>query len=758
MSGAALRSGAAASSVALAGGGVLRPTVVNLVLVTVSTTRIDSSWDAVDGATGYEVERGTDGVTFVSVGSPAGTSFSDTTGSPGVHYYYRVRATAGSEVSDYSLAKNAWTLPGQVVGLTATPDVTLPQVVLAWAAATGAQYYNVFVKRSNVGAWPTIPSYTPSTNGQTATGLLPGTSYDFRVSAHDPAGNGAVSATATASTAAGSNTLAVGLQVAIDFDEASGDAIDKKSGANLTANAAPGSNTGRFGLGRTFNGTSQYFSRADGGAGDPYRVGEGGDWTILVGLNPDPTVTGTVVVCQKGNSGGTQIDFLLSYNLTNHNFNVTVADNKSIGTNDGELTVGDVDHLALVTYDAAAQSITLRANGAQDRTNAASVIIPNRANPFWFGRSYAGFWKGRGARFYKWNRKLEEYEKLYLLNGGLARIYDEVSVASPTPPALSGGPTLIYNAFAWQGSTDAIFHPETDYSYVVFRRGTAEVSSGGTLVVMRCAAADDFTTLANWSIAAILASPLSPETDLRDPKINRLDDGTLQITAAASNNTSSWKMVRFTSTDGTTWSAGEALTGLPVNTWLWRWENKPGGGYIGSGYTADHDPVTIILCESTDGLAWTVTVSPLDGPNESTEGCLFFRASDDYACYFARQDGTTYNRLSRWTAPPYTSWSIRDSKPTVPAGNSSRVAAPVGLMLPSGVALVLGRNYVASQRTQFSTVEPETGFSVQYLAVDTNQTESGYGGLIYRGELDFSFYSTAPGKASIFVGRMAAPV
>ena len=72
---------------------------------TATTTFVDSvtlTWDAVTLATGYEVERSTDGVTFGPLATTAATMWDDTTAALGVAYTYRVRAVYGSEVGPFS--------------------------------------------------------------------------------------------------------------------------------------------------------------------------------------------------------------------------------------------------------------------------------------------------------------------------------------------------------------------------------------------------------------------------------------------------------------------------------------------------------------------------------------------------------------------------------------------------------------------------------------------------------------------------------
>jgi chitinase len=73
-------------TIALAPVGFSAPT--GLVATPVSSTQINLTWNAVTGATGYDVERNS-----VIVASPTTNSYNDTGLSPSTTYSYRVRGT-----------------------------------------------------------------------------------------------------------------------------------------------------------------------------------------------------------------------------------------------------------------------------------------------------------------------------------------------------------------------------------------------------------------------------------------------------------------------------------------------------------------------------------------------------------------------------------------------------------------------------------------------------------------------------------------
>ena len=94
------------------------------------------SWQAVDGATGYDVLR--DGE---SVGTTDATTFLDTEAPGGTELQYSVVATEGDDRSEAASAGPAVLTPVDAPAPTATADGT--QVQLTWEPVTGAERYEV---------------------------------------------------------------------------------------------------------------------------------------------------------------------------------------------------------------------------------------------------------------------------------------------------------------------------------------------------------------------------------------------------------------------------------------------------------------------------------------------------------------------------------------------------------------------------------------------------------------------------------------
>ena len=168
----------------------------------ISSTRIDVTWSASGGATGYRAERSADGGgSWTVAGTTANRAFSDTGLAPSTTYVYRIVATNSGGDSPPSVTATATTLqapPAAPASLTATV-VSSTAIDLAWQASTGATGYRV-ERSANGGASWTIAGITSGATTLSDTGLTPATTYIYRVIASNAGGDSAPSATATAST------------------------------------------------------------------------------------------------------------------------------------------------------------------------------------------------------------------------------------------------------------------------------------------------------------------------------------------------------------------------------------------------------------------------------------------------------------------------------------------------------------------------------------------------------------------------------
>ncbi len=148
----------------------------------ISTSQLNISWTAVTGATSYDIFY-SDGTFFKNV---TGTSTSETGLAPNTPRQYYIKGKSSSGVS---LVQSPTSIIKHT--LAAKPDLTLiPQAngdikmeIIANANATGAQYYIEYSQTADFSS-ASSSAYAVTTT-RTASGLLKGTTYYFRVKARN---------------------------------------------------------------------------------------------------------------------------------------------------------------------------------------------------------------------------------------------------------------------------------------------------------------------------------------------------------------------------------------------------------------------------------------------------------------------------------------------------------------------------------------------------------------------------------------------
>ncbi|HSX35978.1 MAG TPA: fibronectin type III domain-containing protein [Patescibacteria group bacterium] len=173
----------------------------------VSASQINLSWTASTdnkGVTGYKVYRGT-----TLVGSPTGTTYSDTGLTASTAYSYTVRALDAA--SNQSAASNTASATTQSAVDTVAPtkptnfkvaSVTATSETLTWTASTDDRAvtgYHIYRKGVLIATLSAVLTYTD-------TGLSPVTAYTYQIDAFDAAGNKSVQATATTVSTAADTT------------------------------------------------------------------------------------------------------------------------------------------------------------------------------------------------------------------------------------------------------------------------------------------------------------------------------------------------------------------------------------------------------------------------------------------------------------------------------------------------------------------------------------------------------------------------
>lgn len=148
----------------------------------IGQNEVSLSWNAVTGATGYQIERSGVGGSFSQVGTATTTSYTDTGLQQETVYTYRVKATRNSETS---AASDPLTVETQgEVALDPPTNVQAEElgetlVHITWTAAANATGYRV--QRAEVGGNFADVADVGAVTEYTDEGLTHGTSYLYQV-------------------------------------------------------------------------------------------------------------------------------------------------------------------------------------------------------------------------------------------------------------------------------------------------------------------------------------------------------------------------------------------------------------------------------------------------------------------------------------------------------------------------------------------------------------------------------------------------
>jgi len=139
-------------------------------------------WTDSSGAASYSVYRATSVTGTKSLlGSPTTTSFADTTATPGLTYYYWVKACKGTRCSIYSTANTGWRKLSAPSNLQASDGTFTTKVQVTWTASSGANSYKVYRASSAGGAKILLGS--PAGTAFADTTATPGVTYYYWVKA-----------------------------------------------------------------------------------------------------------------------------------------------------------------------------------------------------------------------------------------------------------------------------------------------------------------------------------------------------------------------------------------------------------------------------------------------------------------------------------------------------------------------------------------------------------------------------------------------
>ncbi|MBS2025462.1 MAG: fibronectin type III domain-containing protein, partial [Deltaproteobacteria bacterium] len=165
---------------------LIPPTAPTNLTATGGEQKVDLAWTASATATGYKVARAPNsGGPYTQVGTPTGTSYSDTGLTASTTYFYVVQAVNAAGTSEKSNEASATTNPPAAnppaapTGLTATGGDA--RIDLSWSASATATTY--VVRRASTSSGPFTDLATASTTTYADTGLAASTTFFYVVRA-----------------------------------------------------------------------------------------------------------------------------------------------------------------------------------------------------------------------------------------------------------------------------------------------------------------------------------------------------------------------------------------------------------------------------------------------------------------------------------------------------------------------------------------------------------------------------------------------
>ncbi len=182
---------AACGSGGSSSGSTPEPAAPTGTLVTAGNNEATVAWQAVAGATSYNIYRSTSsGSHGAKVGSSSTTTFSDTTVVNGTTYFYAVTASNATGEGPASV-QSPGAIPAVPVSAPAAPtgvNATAGDghVTVAWTGVTGATSYNIYRSTSQGSQGPLIG--TSSTTSYSDGTVANGTTYYYEVTGVNAAG------------------------------------------------------------------------------------------------------------------------------------------------------------------------------------------------------------------------------------------------------------------------------------------------------------------------------------------------------------------------------------------------------------------------------------------------------------------------------------------------------------------------------------------------------------------------------------------
>lgn len=419
----------------------------------VGNSRLTLSWNAVSGATAYNLQRSlTSGGIYSTVATLSGTNYLDLGLTNGITYHYVVSAvgSGGPSTNSTELAAAPFGPPPTPTGLAAGPD-SYPGIALSWNPSPAAASYNV--KRSTVNGGPYSVVASRATTDYNDTNVVIGTPYYYVVSAVTTGGESANSTQATATATAGGDVTS-GLVANWRFDDGAGtNAADSTANNNIgtLVNGPVWITPGRIGNSAlAFTATNLQAVTVSNASSLDMTAGI----TITAWINATDW-GGNRRILQKGNSDN-QYRFLAENGVFKFHLN-------GVNTLTAALPATNVWVHVAATWNGS--TMTIYTNGQLQASMAAAGAITTTADPLAIGEKYGSttagdFFNGEIDEVRVYNRALSMAEINTVMHSG-----DGVPA---TPVGLGAAPGNGLVNLTWTAVTNA-----TTYN---IKRG---ISNGG---------------------------------------------------------------------------------------------------------------------------------------------------------------------------------------------------------------------------------------------------------------------------------------
>lgn len=144
-----------------------------------SVTKVDVTWGAVEGATGYRIYRDGSATALATVGVVL--AYADTAAVRGVQHTYVVRASAATGLGAASASDAGYRNLTPPTGVTASDGTSTAAVNVGWAAVTGATGYSIY--RAESGGTPVLAGTVGAVLTYADVGATSGLAYNYTVRA-----------------------------------------------------------------------------------------------------------------------------------------------------------------------------------------------------------------------------------------------------------------------------------------------------------------------------------------------------------------------------------------------------------------------------------------------------------------------------------------------------------------------------------------------------------------------------------------------